>query len=205
MQPAAAISCYISCLEAAAAAVSFSSPSMRRRQRRLTTPAALLPFSTAPDKYGLPRHRFAPISAAINFSPDALVHPARESERQKEKAGRNMGGQEMIVEAGDSVTLQFPVTEIVGGDESKVNNAIEVAIDHGDVLTISLRDREQQKKQQPSLLDVRLLMTPGYDEKKVEWRSKKVDDKVWLEVTIKKKAPTEDGTRIVDISAIEEN
>lgn len=133
----------------------------------------------------------------------ALVHPARESERQKEKAGRNMGGQEMIVEAGDSVTLRFPVTEIVGGDESKVNDTIEVTIDHGDMLTISLRDREQQKKQQPSLLDVRLLMTPGYDEKKVEWRSKKDDDdKVWLEVTIKKKAPMEDGTGIVDISAI---
>ncbi|XP_052168564.1 uncharacterized protein LOC127785180 [Oryza glaberrima] len=203
MQPAAVISCYISCLEAAAA-VSFSSPSISMRRRRLT-PAALFPFSTAsPDKYWLPRHRFAPLAAAINISPDALVHPARESERQKEKARRNMGGEEMIVEAGDSVTLRFPVTEIVGGDESKVNNAIEVAIDHGDMLTISLRDREQQKKQQPSLLDVRLLMTPGYDEK-VEWQAKKVDDKVWLEVTIKKKAPTEDGTRIVDISAIEEN
>lgn len=109
----------------------------------------------------------------------------------------------MIVEAGDSVTLRFPVTEIVGGDESKVNDTIEVTIDHGNMLTISLRDREQQKKQQPSLLDVRLLMTPGYDEKKVEWRSKKDDDdKVWLEVTIKKKAPMEDGTGIVDISAI---
>ncbi|KAF0914774.1 hypothetical protein E2562_031380 [Oryza meyeriana var. granulata] len=195
------VSCYnISCLQAAAVRCrSPASPSMRRRRRLTpaTHPAALLPFSTAPHKYGLPRHRFAP-PAAINISPDALVHPARESERQKKRGNTE---EEIITETKDSVVLQFPVTKIVGGDESKVNNAIKVAINHGDVLTISLKEEEKQKRQ-PSLLDVRLLMTPGYE--KVEWQSKKVGEKVLLVVTIKKKAPADVETSIVNISAIEE-
>ncbi|XP_062201105.1 uncharacterized protein LOC133903682 [Phragmites australis] len=144
--------------------------------------AAPLPMSTTASS----KHRRTTLvsRAAINIPPDALVHSFRKTfgSDQKPQWGikvENEGNENQKV-----IKLWFLVSGI---DESRVKDEVEVDLPNdSSVLTI----KSKYKAANDDLLDVRLLLTAGYNREGIKVETEKSGDKVLLEVTIFQKSTT---------------